>query len=364
MAEYSLSQNYFLYWYQGDLYITNPIDVLGAYRSKIDPGMVDLLLRFLRPCDLASVEEGMPVSQRKEKMAFLKKMIAEKVLVSYRQFTDMGEIVTNMVKTIRAISSNEQAHFGKKTAQGQNYLRSGVLDKISALVHCDRVVRTVRGKGLEIGGNVPGISNFLPRSRTLIRMDYGNNKNGSFQQDATDLSGFSDKDFDFIISSHTLEHLSNPIKALLEWGRVVKNGGYIYIVLPNKEHTADYFRPLTSLEHLQEDYKNKVPFSDPAHLSNEGAKSFWWSMEHYQPQEAPYVHMHTWNMPSFLKLLKSLDLPVVDSWESAPYNLHVLIRIGAKTDASAAKALPLLFWPGVLLLLIKILFRKVYQDLN
>jgi|GEM_PF-2683531 len=354
MGKYSLSQNYFLYWHQGDLYLTNPIDVLTVYRRKIDPEMIPLLLRFLTPCDLDSVEQQLPAEHKKERMVFLKTLIEEKALVDYPQITDMGQRVFNMVKTIRAISSQEQLRFAKKVSLGKR-----LLGKMSAIIRCDRVIRTLHGKGLEIGGEVPCISHFLPKSRTLICLDYGMKKEGSMQRDATDLSGFLDKEFDFITSSHTLEHLSNPIKALLEWVRVVKDGGHLYIVLPNKEYSSDHYRTLTSLKHLQEDHQQNTSLRDLTHAQEVGHQAPWWSMDHYQPQEAPYVHMHTWNMGSFLELLRSLDLCVVDHWESVPYHLHVLIRVGVNDRLRKKRVLPMLLAPGAVLLLIKIVWYKI-----
>ena len=43
-----------------------------------------------------------------------------------------------------------------------------------------------------------------------------------------------DNSVDFVISSHVIEHFPDPIKALREWYRVVKPGGYLYIIAPHK----------------------------------------------------------------------------------------------------------------------------------
>lgn len=50
-----------------------------------------------------------------------------------------------------------------------------------------------------------------------------------------DLSLFADKSMDFIFSSHLLEHIVETEKALKEWYRVVKEGGYLILYLPHKE---------------------------------------------------------------------------------------------------------------------------------
>lgn len=46
---------------------------------------------------------------------------------------------------------------------------------------------------------------------------------------------FADNVLDYIVSRHTLEHFTNPKKALLEWKRVLKKGGKLGIVLPDEE---------------------------------------------------------------------------------------------------------------------------------
>lgn len=55
---------------------------------------------------------------------------------------------------------------------------------------------------------------------------------------------------DFVISSHVLEHFPDPIKALKEWYRVVRKGGYIFMIVPHKERTFDRDRPRTTLAEL------------------------------------------------------------------------------------------------------------------
>lgn len=52
---------------------------------------------------------------------------------------------------------------------------------------------------------------------------------------------------DYIISSHVFEHLPNPVKALQEWGRIVKDGGFIFMIVPQRDALkSDEVRPLTT----------------------------------------------------------------------------------------------------------------------
>lgn len=64
---------------------------------------------------------------------------------------------------------------------------------------------------------------------------------------------FSDNKFDFIICFHVLEHVLNPIDFLIEFNRVLKNEGLIYIETP-------YYKTANSPE------GNLNFWSDPTHL--------------------------------------------------------------------------------------------------
>ena len=154
----------------------------------------------------------------------------------------------------------------------------------------DKCVHLVQGRsGLEIGGPTAIFSRgrllpFYP----LVRLDncnfssntvWGDNKvNENYyydeQQppgvqyicDAADLRIIPTGKYDFVISSHVLEHIANPIKALREWMRVLTEKGVVILVLPHKERTFDHRRPVTPLAHLVQDFTDDTPESDLTHL--------------------------------------------------------------------------------------------------
>jgi SAM-dependent methyltransferase len=64
--------------------------------------------------------------------------------------------------------------------------------------------------------------------------------------------------FDFVYSSHSLEHTPNPIWALVEQLRVIKTGGIIYAAIPNKNNTYDINRNSTPVEKLIQKYVDLV----------------------------------------------------------------------------------------------------------
>lgn len=84
--------------------------------------------------------------------------------------------------------------------------------------------------------------------------------------EGTRLSICEDRSYDFVLSCHTLEHIANPLRALLEWKRVLRDGGVLLLCLPDKERTFDRHRSVSTLEHLIADYEKDVGEDDLTHL--------------------------------------------------------------------------------------------------
>lgn len=83
--------------------------------------------------------------------------------------------------------------------------------------------------------------------------------------EGTDLT-VNDETYNCVIASHCLEHIANPIKALREWKRVLQKGGLLLLIVPHRDFTFDWRRPVTPLEHLREDFERDTPESDLSHL--------------------------------------------------------------------------------------------------
>src|SRR5256885_1929786 len=73
---------------------------------------------------------------------------------------------------------------------------------------------------------------------------------------------FRDNSLDYVITSHVLEHVANPVAALAEWYRVLRPGGLIYLVVPDRRFTWDHPRPLTPVAHLLEDFTRATTPAD------------------------------------------------------------------------------------------------------
>jgi SAM-dependent methyltransferase len=87
-----------------------------------------------------------------------------------------------------------------------------------------------------------------------------------FVREATALRGIHDGSYDVVLSSHTLEHVANPLQALAEWRRVVGNDGHLVLVVPHLENTFDHRRPVTALEHIEEDFGRGTGEDDTTHV--------------------------------------------------------------------------------------------------
>ncbi len=85
-------------------------------------------------------------------------------------------------------------------------------------------------------------------------------------KEAGNLSGIADASYDFILSSHCLEHTANPLGALREWRRVVHPDGHLVLLLPNPTGTFDHRRPITTIEHLKADADARTGEDDLTHL--------------------------------------------------------------------------------------------------
>jgi SAM-dependent methyltransferase len=78
------------------------------------------------------------------------------------------------------------------------------------------------GKGLDIGcGGDP----VFPDVRGF---DIGDG-------DANEITRFIHEDFDFVFSSHCLEHMVDPKKALLQWWALVRPGGHLFFIVPDED---------------------------------------------------------------------------------------------------------------------------------
>jgi SAM-dependent methyltransferase len=84
--------------------------------------------------------------------------------------------------------------------------------------------------------------------------------------DGSDLNSIEDSSYDFVLSSHNLEHFANPVKALKEWKRVIRPSGALILAVPNYKRTFDHRRKPTRVDHMLEDFERNTGEDDLTHL--------------------------------------------------------------------------------------------------
>ncbi len=80
-----------------------------------------------------------------------------------------------------------------------------------------------QGKGIDIGA---GCDPVTPTAEVWDK-DHGHG-------DATFMNGKKDASYDYVYSSHCLEHIKDLSLALNNWWRLVKPGGYLIILIPHR----------------------------------------------------------------------------------------------------------------------------------
>lgn len=87
------------------------------------------------------------------------------------------------------------------------------------------------GDGLDIGGKPDPLllyKGLFPLMSSIRTWDWEDG-------DAQFLKGIPDGSLSFVHSSHCLEHLADPAEGLRNWLRVVREGGYLVITVPDED---------------------------------------------------------------------------------------------------------------------------------
>jgi SAM-dependent methyltransferase len=96
----------------------------------------------------------------------------------------------------------------------------------------------LQGDGIDIGvGGCPSAPGVLPFDQK--------------QGDANHITDYVDRQFDFVYSSHCLEHMHDARAAIQEWWKLVKPGGVLFLIVPDEDLYEQGFWP----SHFNPDHK-------------------------------------------------------------------------------------------------------------
>lgn len=215
--------------------------------------------------------------------------------------------------------------------------------------------------GLEIGGpsSLFGLKGYFPVYLFAKRIDsvnfstetiwegkiaegknfnyYKSKKGYQYIQEASELKNIPLDSYDFLLSSHSLEHIANPIKALKKWHTLLKSNGELVLILPDKKNTFDIKRPYTSMEHLINDYKQNVDEHDTTHfeeillhhssaknekrISKEMTKEL--LQNNYINRRA---HHHVFNFETIREMLVYCGFDTIYQQEASPFHLITIAK--------------------------------------
>lgn len=216
----------------------------------------------------------------------------------------------------------------------------------------------ILGKGLEIGA----LQNPLPISEKaqviyIDKIDVPTAYNIHYQElkgqklanvdvldDGETLNVIPPGSQDFIIANHFLEHTQNPIKSIEVHLSRLKLGGILFYAVPNKNKTFDLNRPLTTFEHILQDYKNGPESSYDNHVQE------WVELvdkivePSLQKQRIEHIkkinysiHFHVWDEDTFFDFLektnKLLNYPyIIEEHVKNVENESIAILCKSKTE--------------------------------
>lgn len=182
------------------------------------------------------------------------------------------------------------------------------------------------GPGIELGAaahnpfGLPGAVNCAPYSEDPSDSDHADYMLYADAQSAMcgevaaiDIVGTAnaipveDASQDYVISSHVVEHIPNLLGAFVEWNRVLRPTGVVFMIFPKRDALpSDRGREITPVEHFVEDYQGNL--TEATH----------------EPKEVPRGHYHVFTLQSMLDLI---------AWANANLDLGWEVVMTEKTDS-------------------------------
>ena len=194
----------------------------------------------------------------------------------------------------------------------------------------------LKGRGLDVGA---GTFRVLPHAITVDNcIDaslYGIPVSPDVKvKSADDLSVFASQSMDFVYSSHLLEHMDDPEKALKEWWRVTKQAGRLVLYLPHEDLYPKVGETGANPDHKHNLNEEKVI----QWMSNVG----FWDLEVCEKRDQDDEY-------SFLMIFKKLqrvtrrDKLIYSYKDPKPEKTACVVRYGAYGDLMMASSV----WAGL-----------------
>ncbi len=138
-------------------------------------------------------------------------------------------------------------------------------------------------------------------------------------------SAFQPNSLDFVIANHIIEHVNDPLGALIQVHRILREGGVLHLAVPDRRATFDRGRPRTTLSHcisdhevsseLQREKRDFLHYEEwvakvPQYCPEE-QRDYQSNLEQLWKDRYP-IHFHVWepdDWPEIINYLNEIDYP-------------------------------------------------------
>ena len=163
---------------------------------------------------------------------------------------------------------------------------------------------------------------------------YGPEADVEVDLDRSGLVALADSGFDVVVASHVIEHVADPVGALREMHRVLRPGGVLAIVVPDRTTTFDAPRAPTPAQHVLAEHESGV-----REVSEDHIREFCQAL-HDQPRLAIHtdevwswhdpaqldadlialhrarsIHVHCWRSEEFAVLVAAVQVVHGTGWD-------------------------------------------------
>ncbi len=155
--------------------------------------------------------------------------------------------------------------------------------------------------------------------------------------DGESLDSIEDGSLDFIIANHMLEHCENPLGAIRNHFRKIREGGVLYYALPDMRFSFDSKRPLTPMSHFVDDDRLGPAQSRDGHFDEwvrlvDGVTDGQAARDAAQRlKRIDYsIHFHVWDFDSFLyfvDLIREHNAGLEFDWSHIELNHNEIISV-------------------------------------
>ena len=171
-----------------------------------------------------------------------------------------------------------------------------------------------------------------------------------FVAEATQLNGIANGHYDFVLASHVLEHVANPLRALQEWNRVLKDKGVLLVIVPDKRRNFDHRRPFTKFDHVESDYLSNKREDDLTHLDEILSLH---DLELDRLAGSPHefrdrclengfvrgMHHHVFNPRTLVQMFSWLGMEVLNLTVERPFHIIITAQKSSERDKPWAEAI-------------------------